>query len=80
MRRDALLRALIRDDAGIRSEGENRIEACRSPGDQDAVEVTVHDGIVALTGRMTPAGAARLVAEVEALADVVEVKNLLTAA
>ncbi|MGW7543189.1 CBS domain-containing protein [Streptomyces sp. NPDC054770] len=80
VRRDALLQALIRDDAGIRSEVENRIEACCSPGDQDAVEVTVHDGIVALTGRMTPAGAARLVAEVEAIADVVEVKNLLTAA
>ncbi|WP_316783691.1 CBS domain-containing protein [Streptomyces sasae] len=79
VRRDALLQALIRDDAGIRTEAENRIEACCSSGDRDTVEVTVHDGIVALTGRMAPADAARLVAEVEGIADVVEVRNLLTA-
>ena len=42
--------------------------------------MAVHDGIVELTGRMPPASTARLVAEVEHIADVVEVKNLLTAA
>jgi hypothetical protein len=44
------------------------------------VEVAVHDGIVELTGRMPSATTARLVAEVEDIADVVEVKSLLTAA
>ncbi|MEE1744332.1 MULTISPECIES: hypothetical protein [unclassified Streptomyces] len=38
----------------------------------------MHDGVVELTGSMPPACAARLVAEVEGIADVVEVKNLLT--
>ncbi|MCX4458898.1 CBS domain-containing protein [Streptomyces sp. NBC_01728] len=78
--RDALLQALIRDDAGIRAEVEARMEACCQPGDRATVEVAVHDGIVELTGRMPSATTARLVAEVEDIADVVEVKNLLTAA
>ncbi|MGV9759715.1 CBS domain-containing protein [Streptomyces tricolor] len=79
VRRDALLQALIRDDAGIRTEVEARIQACCPPGDRNAVEVTVHDGIVELSGRLPSATAARLVAEVEQIVDVVEVKNLLTA-
>ncbi|MFF5015011.1 CBS domain-containing protein [Streptomyces sp. NPDC001165] len=78
VRRNALLQALIRDDAGIRAEVEARIEACCPPEDRTTVEVAVQDGIVELTGRMPPATTARLVAEVEAIADV-EVKNLLTA-
>jgi CBS domain-containing protein len=78
--RDALLQALIRDDAGIRAEVEARMEACCPPGDRATVEVAVHDGIVELTGRMPSATTARLVAEVEDIADVVEVKSLLTAA
>ncbi|MFF1474724.1 CBS domain-containing protein [Streptomyces mirabilis] len=80
VRRNALLQALIRDDAGIRAEVEARIEACCPPGDRETVEVAVHDGIVELTGRMPPVSTDRLVAEVENIADVVEVKNLLTAA
>ncbi|MFF4038264.1 CBS domain-containing protein [Streptomyces sp. NPDC001816] len=79
VRRNALFQALIRDDAGIRAEVEARIEACCPPEDRTTVEVAVQDGIVELTGRMPPATTARLVAEVEAIADVVEVKNLLTA-
>ncbi|MET8949041.1 CBS domain-containing protein, partial [Streptomyces sp. NPDC004542] len=79
VRRDALLQALIRDDAGIRAEVEARIEACCPPRDRGTVEVAVHDGVVELTGRMPSATSARLVAEVEDIADVVEVKNLLTA-
>ncbi|SFG73108.1 CBS domain-containing protein [Streptomyces mirabilis] len=78
--RDALLQALIRDDAGIRAEVEARIEACCPPEDRATVEVAVHDGIVELTGRMPSATTARLAAEVEDIADVVEVRNLLTAA
>ncbi|MEV7130044.1 CBS domain-containing protein [Streptomyces sp. NPDC093260] len=80
VRRDALLQSLIRDDAGIRTEVEATIAACCPPGDRENVEVAVHDGIVELTGRMSSATLARLVAEVEGIFDVVEVKNLLTAA
>ncbi|MFF8908317.1 CBS domain-containing protein [Streptomyces olivaceoviridis] len=80
VRRDALLQSLIRDDAGIRTEVEATIAACCPPGDRENVEVAVRDGIVELTGRMPPAALARLVAEVEEISDVVEVKNLLTAA
>ncbi|MFE1452859.1 CBS domain-containing protein [Streptomyces olivaceoviridis] len=80
VRRDALLQSLIRDDAGIRTEVEATVAACCPPGDRENVEVAVHDGIVELTGRMPPAALARLVAEVEEISDVVEVKNLLTAA
>ncbi|KOV53613.1 hypothetical protein ADL00_33860 [Streptomyces sp. AS58] len=80
VRRDALLQSLIRDDAGIRTEVEAAIAGCCPPGDREDVEVAVHDGIVELTGRMPSATLARLVAEVEEISDVVEVKNLLTAA
>ncbi|MEV7203739.1 CBS domain-containing protein [Streptomyces griseoluteus] len=78
--RDALLRSLIRDDAGIRTEVEAAVARYCAPGDRENLEVTVHDGIVELTGRMPSATLARLVAEVEEMSDVVEVKNLLTAA
>ncbi|MCX4862503.1 CBS domain-containing protein [Streptomyces sp. NBC_00257] len=78
VRRNALLQALIRDDAEIRAEIVARIESCCPPGDRESVEAAVHDGIVELTGSMPPADAARLVAEVEGIADVVEVKSLLT--
>lgn len=80
VRRDALLQALIRDDAGIQADVEARIEACCAPGDRAALEVAVQDGVVEMTGRMPSAATARLVAEVENIADVVEVKNLLTTA
>ncbi|MFH8520414.1 CBS domain-containing protein [Streptomyces gelaticus] len=79
VRRNALLQALIRDDTEIRAEAVARIKSCCPPGDRESVEVAVHDGIVELTGNMPAAGAARLVAEVAGIADVVEVKNFLTA-
>jgi CBS domain-containing protein len=79
VRRNALLQALIRDDAEIRAEVAARIESCCPPGDRESVKVAVHDGVVELTGTMPAAGAARLLEEVEDIADVVEVKNLLTA-
>ncbi|MFF4928105.1 CBS domain-containing protein [Streptomyces griseofuscus] len=77
VRRDALLQALIRDDAGIRAEVEAVVEATCPPAERDAVQVAVHDGIVELTGRMPAATARRLLAEIERIADVIEVKNLL---
>ncbi|KUN82468.1 hypothetical protein AQJ66_21845 [Streptomyces bungoensis] len=79
VRREALLQALIRDDTGIRTEVETRIATVCPPAERDAVDVTVHDGVVELTGRVPGATVDRLVAEVEAITDVVEVKNLLTA-
>ncbi|MEU2358388.1 CBS domain-containing protein [Streptomyces misionensis] len=79
VRRDALLQVLLRDDAGIRTEVETTVAACCPPADRKAVRVTVHDGVVELTGRMPAATADRLLAEVEKIADVVEVKNLTTA-
>ncbi|MFJ8849699.1 CBS domain-containing protein [Streptomyces sp. NPDC102437] len=78
VRRDALLQALIRDDAEIRAEVMARIESCCPPGGRESVEAAVHEGIVELTGNMPTADAARLVAEVAGIADVAEVKNLLT--
>jgi len=77
--RDALLQTLIRDDAGIQAEVETRIRAVCSPHDRGVVDVTVHDGIVELAGQVSQATGARLLAEVERIADVVEVKNLLRA-
>jgi CBS domain-containing protein len=79
VRRDALLQSLIRDDSGIRTDVEAMIAACCPPGERENVQVAVHDGIVELTGRMPSATVARLVAEIEGMTDVVEVKNLLTA-
>ncbi|MEU8717425.1 CBS domain-containing protein [Streptomyces sp. NPDC048663] len=78
--RDTLLQTLIRDDAGIRAEVEDRIRAVCSPGDRRTVAVTVHDAIVELSGQVPAATGGRLVAEIEAIADVAEVKNLLTVA
>ncbi|MFD1659218.1 CBS domain-containing protein [Streptomyces caeni] len=76
--RNALLRALVRDDAAIREEAEARIHAVCSPADRAGVEVKVRDGVVELTGRMPRAAMLRLVAEVEGIDDVVEVDNHLT--
>ncbi len=78
VRRNALLQALIRDDAGIRQEIEGKIRAHCSPADRDTVEAQVHDGVVEFKGRMSQAAMSRLVAEVEDIDDVVEVNNHLT--
>ena len=80
VRRDALLQSLIRDDAGIRTEVDATITACCPPGERANVRLAVHNGIVELTGELPSTTLARLVAEVEEITDVVEVKNLLTAA
>ncbi|GGN48704.1 hypothetical protein GCM10011579_001640 [Streptomyces albiflavescens] len=79
VRRNALLQALIRDDAGIQEEIETKIHAFCTPTDRDAVVVKVHDGVVQLTGQMSQSSMSRLVAEVEGMEDVVEVSNHLTA-
>ncbi|MET8613649.1 CBS domain-containing protein [Streptomyces misionensis] len=63
--------------SGPRSRPRSR--PARPPADRKAVRVTVRDGVVELTGRMPAATAARLLAEVEKITGVVEVKNLTTA-
>ncbi|MEU6540927.1 CBS domain-containing protein [Streptomyces sp. NPDC047000] len=78
VRREALLRALIRDDEGIREEVESVVVAVCSPAERTTVQVKVRDGVVDLTGRAPAATAARLVAEIEAaVEDVVEVNDHL---
>lgn len=76
--RNALLQALVRDDAAIREEVEAKICAFCSPADRAGVEVKVRDGVVELMGRMPKAAVLRLVAEVEGIDDVVEVNDHLT--
>ncbi|PZH16781.1 hypothetical protein C1I97_06100 [Streptomyces sp. NTH33] len=78
VRRNALLQSLIRDDEEIRKEIEAKMHAFCSPAERGTVTVTVRDGVVDLTGRMSQAAAARLVAEAEDIDDVVEVSNHLT--
>ncbi|MGW1259415.1 CBS domain-containing protein [Streptomyces sp. NPDC002513] len=79
VRRDTLLQALIRDDAGILQEIDTKMRAFCSPADRDTVEVHVHDGVVEFTGRMSQASMSRLLSEVEDIDDVIEVTNHLTA-
>ncbi|MEU3090438.1 CBS domain-containing protein [Streptomyces massasporeus] len=69
-RRD-LLRALIRDDAEIRTEVESLIG--RHLLDPRMVEVTVEDGVVTLAGRLDKAVVAELTASVRDIDDVVGV-------
>ncbi|MFI1169348.1 CBS domain-containing protein [Streptomyces sp. NPDC020801] len=78
--RNALLHALVRDDAGIRKEVRRLTAQVGGPATADGVEVDVRGGVVDLRGRMPSAAAARLVAEVRAMDDVVEVRDHLTSA
>ncbi|ALO92358.1 hypothetical protein SHL15_1181 [Streptomyces hygroscopicus subsp. limoneus] len=78
VRRDALLQALIRDDAGIQKVIEAKILTFCSPASRDSVAVQVHDGVVELSGRMSNATMARLAAQIENIDGVVEVNNRLT--
>ncbi|MEU0216606.1 CBS domain-containing protein [Streptomyces sp. NPDC006265] len=69
-RRD-LLRALIRDDAEIRTEVESLIG--QHLLDPRPVAVTVEDGVVTMAGRLDKAVAAELIASVRGIDDVVGV-------
>ncbi|WP_406385892.1 CBS domain-containing protein [Streptomyces sp. NBC_01618] len=71
--RNALLNALIRDDAGIREEIESRILAEDFPAARNTVEVTVRNGMVDVSGRMAEADVPRLLAEIKDIDDVTEV-------
>ncbi|MFF1650455.1 CBS domain-containing protein [Streptomyces sp. NPDC058240] len=71
--RSALLNALIRDDAGIREEIESRILAEHFPAVRSAVEVSVRNGVVDVSGRMAEADVPQLHAEIKAIDDVTEV-------
>jgi CBS domain-containing protein len=75
--RQDLLRALIRDDAEIRAEAESLI--ARHLVDPRAVEVTVKNGVVTLTGRLDKALVPELLAPVRDIDDVVEVVDAIVA-
>ncbi|MDF3301505.1 CBS domain-containing protein [Streptomyces tropicalis] len=75
--RNALLHALIRDDAGIEKEIRHLVTVVAGPGAADAVQVGVRGGVVDLRGRLPGAAAARLMAEIEDMDDVVEVRGSL---
>ncbi|MER6102910.1 CBS domain-containing protein [Streptomyces sp. NPDC001832] len=78
--RNALLNALIRDDAGIREEIESRILAEVFPAAGKTVEVTVRNGVVDVSGRMEEADVPRLLAEIKDIDDVTEVIDHLNSA
>ncbi|WP_328404261.1 CBS domain-containing protein [Streptomyces sp. NBC_00390] len=79
--RNALLNALIRDDAEIREEIESRILAEHFPAAApSAVEVTVRNGVVDLSGHMAEADVPRRLAQIKALDDVTAVIDHLSGA
>ncbi|MFF5313298.1 CBS domain-containing protein [Streptomyces massasporeus] len=69
--RHDLLRALIRDDAAIRTEVEALV--ARHLLDPRAVEITVESGVVTMTGRLDKALVLELLASVRDVDDVVDV-------
>lgn len=71
--RNALLNALIRDDAGIREEIESRILAEHFPDARNTVEVNVRNGMVDVRGQMAEDEVPRLLAEIKDIDDVTEV-------
>lgn len=71
--RNALLNALIRDDAGIREEIESRILAEHFPAARNTVEVDVRNGVVDVRGQMAEDEVPRLLAEIKDIDDVTEV-------
>ncbi|MGW7363727.1 CBS domain-containing protein [Streptomyces sp. NPDC054841] len=77
--RNALLSALIRDDARIREEIESRILAEDFPAARSTLRVAVRNGVVNLTGRMAEADVPRLVAQIKDIDDVTEVIEGLSA-
>ncbi|MGW2250965.1 CBS domain-containing protein [Kitasatospora sp. NPDC001660] len=80
VRRAALLSALVRDDERIREEITTRILSREFHLPQGSVEVTVHNGVVDLAGRLDRESIPRLLAEVRHMDDVTEVLDHLTAA
>ncbi|MFI2368090.1 CBS domain-containing protein [Streptomyces sp. NPDC018833] len=76
--RNALLSALIRDDAKIREEIESRILAKHFPAALSTVEVTVRNGVVDLSGRIAEADVPRLLAQIKDIDDVTEVIDRLS--
>jgi len=79
VQRNTLLQALIRDDARIREEIEERIVARRFPAARDAVEITVRGGVVDLDGKLAEDEIPRLIAAIDAIDDVIEVNDHLAA-
>lgn len=78
VRRNVLLSALVRDDAGIQEEIESKILAEEFPTAQETVTVTVLNGAVEVHGRMDRGEAQRLITRIGGLADVTDVVDHLT--
>jgi CBS domain-containing protein len=77
--RNALLRALVRDDAKICEEIESRILAREFHLDPDAVTVSVEDGVVSVSGRVDTERIPQLLEEIREIDDVTDVVDHLTA-
>ncbi|MFJ3927058.1 CBS domain-containing protein [Streptomyces sp. NPDC090022] len=75
--RNALLDALLRDDASVLQGVRGRIGQA-FPEAADTVEVTVREGVARLRGDVTGDEAARLLAEVKGLEPVTDVVDELT--
>ncbi|WP_415953112.1 CBS domain-containing protein [Streptomyces sp. KLOTTS4A1] len=78
--RNALLAALIRDDAQIREEIVTKILTAYFPADRDTVKVTVRNGVVELDGKMRQSDVPLLLARIKDIDDVTEVRYHLAGA
>ncbi|MEU2156058.1 CBS domain-containing protein [Streptomyces sp. NPDC019396] len=78
VRRNILLSALVRDDAGIQKDIQSRIIAEEFPTARETVTVAVRDGTVEVSGPMDRVDAQRLIDRIGGLADVTEVVDHLT--
>lgn len=79
VRRAALLQALVRDDDRIREEVENRVIGREFRQVRGSVEVTVHNGVVDVHGRMNAGGIPELLRAIGEVDDVAEVVDHLIA-
>ena len=75
----ALLQTLVRDDARIREEIETRVLRREFGLRDDAVQVTVDNGVVRLSGRVEHGRIPQLIEEIREIDDVTEVVDRLTA-
>ncbi|MFK4266273.1 CBS domain-containing protein [Streptomyces milbemycinicus] len=73
-----LLQTLVRDDTAIREEIETRILEEKYLPDPQAIEVTVDQGVVTVTGKVDVALAPRLLESIRAMEDVDKVVDHLT--
>jgi CBS domain-containing protein len=80
VRRTTLLQGLVRDDDRIREEIESRIIGQEFRSAREDVTVTVHNGVVDLSGRINRSWIPKLLQEIREIDDVTDVVDHLTAA